>query len=281
MIAMLRHGTGALWRHKWELIMIYLLHLLFGIVVGGKLRAAMTTALDQSIAGRELASGYDSDVMADMMRHHSLDVGGVAQSSLVLIPIFVLLSIWLYGGLTANMATTQRGVYAMVTKGCRHYPRLLMVSLCSLALCLLIGAVLWVPFLLLSGMPPLPAVLETYHSEKQFFLTTAAIIALTYLCYILVSSWAILAKALLTSGHRGYYKKAALLVSTYLWQLLFYGIIMAAVLAVLVWLLSLLRNTAAEHTVIYILLGQCIVITLCKLRVCYIGGVVSLANRTR
>jgi len=278
MMGMIREGVKAIWNQKWALGMLYLLHLGFGAVVGSRMQAALREALGSSAAGTQLVRAYDSDVMADLTRHEGLDLGVVASSGGLALVIFLAVGILLYGGLIHNIITTQNGLRSILTGGTRHFLSFAVVSLAVALLIVLATSIIWVPFLSISGAPPLTGALEVYHSEKQFFFAAGAILCLCYAVILLISSWGIVSKANIVSGKSKPCRLAASLVVKNWWRILLFGLLTVVIAAFSIWILSLLRNMVTGHLAAHFIVGQCIVIALCKLRIWYIGGVASLTS---
>jgi len=135
---LLKSGYETLLAHKMELLAMYILHLIYGSVIGSKLKSVMSTALENSLASEELHTGLDSDIFTDLIRHEGLDLISVMKLSMVLLPVFLLFKIFMNTGIIANISKAEYGVKNLFTNAKKYFVKNLGISLMSLVLLVLL-----------------------------------------------------------------------------------------------------------------------------------------------
>lgn len=271
---MIIDGYRTLWKYKWAVLWLYLVEAVYGLLIGRELEQRILVALSDSLAGELLIDGYNSDVFADLSRHEGLDLGAVAQYGMYLLPLFILLSVFIQGGVIANISMGQSSFRSMLRNGLRFFFKFLGVSVLALVLFLILNALLWVPFMIYTGDP-----FETYDTEKSFFLLLLGFILVSILITSLIAAWSIKVKSNICLPSRSPFKDATSAIASRCWTVLLFAL-MSLVLFVSVvlfykWIVSIL-NGAGISTIGTLVVGQMLIGTVCKIRLWYIGGIVNM-----
>jgi len=281
MMKLLRYGYNTLLSYRWELLSMYFLHLVYGSLVGSKIKSLMSTSLGDSLASEELHTGLDSDIFADLIRHEGLDLSSIIKSSIILLPIFLLLKIIVNTGIIANISKNENGVSNLIQNAKKYFFKNLGVSLVSLLAFLILNTLFWAPFIKYSGST-LQEIVATYSTEKVAIQLIICLLVISFLITSLIAAWGIKAKSNISLQLNQPLKSALQFTSSSALRLFIVSIILlvAAVVFFLLfkWLMSLCTTSTFLGLLIHILLAQCTVISLCKLRLFFIGAVVKAKN---
>lgn len=270
----------ALWRYKWLVLPLYGVHLIYGLLVGGEVRTTIEQTLGHSHLRSALQSGYQSNVMADMIRHQELDLGVLLSYVGYGLIGILLLSVWVQSGVIATIAKGARArqVFAL---GSRFFFKYLGVSIMGLVLLIAIWLLIWTPYLAYSQFKDL-GFLTVYHSEKPFFIGLVVVVVLSYFVAVIVSGWTTAVRGnIATQKPASLYKEAVHVLSKSV-LLAVFSILLVAIAGVFTYLFTGLVGLCDASSWVgltaKILVGQYLVITYCKLRIMWYGGVLSILN---
>ncbi len=276
MIDMMMSGLRAIRKHKWELLLLYGAYLIYGILVGSKISSSMSTALGKSMADQELKDGYNSNIFADLMTHQGFDLDAVMKSVGLWLPLFLLISLYLKGGLIANIAKNETGIIHMLKNGARYFLKYLLVTLVSLVAIIASIALVWIPFIKWCGDP-----IESFDTERIGILTYLALAIISLILIFVFIAWSIRVKGNISTNSDKPWRSAwkstfgsVLSIVIFSVSLLFLGVVTITVFKGLI-------GMCGQAVFVGLVLGQAMVIVLTVLRVGYMGGVLTTSNSNR
>jgi len=97
--------------------MIYLVQLLFGIVAAITMWQSISTVIGRSTALDRFAVGFDRTVLMDAIYQNVDALGSLKVAFFILLPLYLLVSIVLHGGLLSNIYKGKRTIADMTYGG--------------------------------------------------------------------------------------------------------------------------------------------------------------------
>lgn len=275
MMRMLREAILTLWRHKWLVLPLYIVHLLYGLTVGSKIRTTIENTLGNSYLRTTLQDGYQSNVMADMIRHQGLDLGVLLTHVGYGLLGGLLLSVWIQSGAIAVIATGGKA-RQVLQLGSRHFAKYVGLSVLGLVLLVAIWLLLWAPYLAYSNVKDL-GFLKVYHSEKPFFIGLMVLAVASFMAAVLVSGWTTAVKGNIASAQpAGLWSEGRRMLGRAV-PLLVCSVVLLALTFISTYLFTYLVGLCPGSTWMglagKIFFGQCLIITYCKLRIMWYGSV--------
>ena len=279
MMKLLRAGISTLWHHKWLVLPLYAVHLIYGLRVGSKIRSEIEATLRHSTLRATLQDGYQSNVVADMIHHQGLDLAASLQTIIYSLAGCLLLSTFVQSGTIAALAQRRKKISVVAQLAGKYFLPHLAVTLLGLVVLCLALALMWGPFLAYSEVKDL-GFLEVYHSEKSFFIGLYILIAASYIAAVLASGWAVRAKGNIALGQPAHLWPTAKLILRRALPLVSASLLLLAVAGIFSYAFtSLISSCAADSwwsVLAKVFWGQCMIITYCKLRLMWYGGVLGL-----
>ena len=185
----LNHIWNRTLTHKSEVSLIYLFQLFLGLLIGTVTYKALENSLGESEALNQLALGFDRTVIMDMLNNNSNMLGSVVMYLKVLVPIYLLSSIILQGGLLSNIKKGELGIAQQLKSGLQNFLPFVGIALISILIILLFALVFILPFSKLVGDP-----LITFSSEKPFVFWVIGLMILFSIWAVFTWSWSISAR---------------------------------------------------------------------------------------
>jgi hypothetical protein len=156
--------------HKSEVICIYICQLIFGLLIGCIFYCTINDNLGNSMALEHLANGFDRTVIMDMINSNDDVFSSIISWVTILIPIYLIISILLQGGLLFNINRGEVGFKSQIKNGTKYLLPFFGIALFSIVLIILFLVVVGLPFRAIVGDP-----LTTFSSEKPFVLSLIAL----------------------------------------------------------------------------------------------------------
>ncbi len=149
----------------WPLaIIILLIQLAFGLVVGSQVGSSLSEVIGFSKAGELFSQGFDYAVYQDMLKAFPDALADVQRSIPIVIIAYLLISIFLHGGLIRSIITNQRSWSSFMKNGLTYFLPFLLIGFTFLILFLLLTAILWAP-VLINALN----IIESIASDRLFF----------------------------------------------------------------------------------------------------------------
>lgn len=181
-----RYILGRTRAHISELGLIYGVQLIFGLAIAAILCNIINRYLGQSVALEQLAIGFDRTVIMDMIYNNDGALGPVTKGASILVPLYLILSIMLQGGLLANIKNGSTSIKKQLKSGVKYFIPFLGIGVLSLIIIALVAIAIGLPFAKLVGDP-----LVTFSSEKPFVWWMIGFVALFSLLMIVVWGWSV------------------------------------------------------------------------------------------
>tara|TARA_R110000737_G_C14543227_1_gene479422 strand:+ start:531 stop:1238 length:708 start_codon:yes stop_codon:yes gene_type:complete len=122
------------------------------------------------MALEHLANGFDRTVIMDMINSNDDVFSSIISWVTILIPIYLIISILLQGGLLFNINRGEVGFKSQIKNGTKYLLPFFGIALFSIVLIILFLVVVGLPFRAIVGDP-----LTTFSSEKPFVLSLIAL----------------------------------------------------------------------------------------------------------
>ena len=172
--------------HKKEITVVYLIQLLFGIVAAVTTWITINSVMGRSAALERLADGFDRTVLMDAIYQNADTLGPLKTTFGILIPIYLLISIILHGGLLSNISRGHRTISEMCNAGLRF-----VIPFAGIALLTLVSAFGVIGLIALAFGKSVGDPLQTFYSEKPFVWWLIALISIALFWFGLVWSWSV------------------------------------------------------------------------------------------
>lgn len=247
--------------------MLFLLELIYGVVIGYKFRDGLSQALGSSQARDVLSKGYDSNVWADLSRYQGFDLSSVLMLGFIALPVFLLLSTFVRGGIVGNMTEKKSSLSRIFKNGRKLFRVTILTSLIGLLATIVLCAVLWVPFLLITGNP-----LDYFHSDKTFIIILLIGLFLSGALAFLVYAWKVRAISYSAQRRKSYMKRSFRSVILDLPYLVLLYIVTLVLLVLIVLLFKWAIGQVGPYSTWGVVFGQFLIVGLCKLRIFYLGA---------
>ena len=174
---------------------IYIIQLIvasyIGLVVFNNLDATIGDSLSTDI----LARGFDRSVFSDIINNYPEFIANIKSPFFISIIIYLLLSIFLNGGLIFNINKENKSIFHFIKNGVKYYFSFLVISFLSILLIAFILAIIFIPFLKFIGDP-----LETFSSEKSFIITLFILMLISILLIGIVWILSVLSRLNIAEG---------------------------------------------------------------------------------
>jgi len=281
LIGLLQKGYKALWQYKWLVLLLYIVNALYGILIGTKVKSAITSALGNSAAGKEIETGYDSDIFTDLLTHEGLNFSETNNIIVLGLPVFLLLGILVKGGIIATISNGENGLTQTIKNGGKYFMKNLGITIFVFICLLLAFAFIWVPYITYSVDLNrfVESIFDNYETEKPFIIGLAVLFLLTVILSIIAASWRTRSLSLLVNQDPRYIKKGfqyaignALRIIPFSILLLVIGLLFSYFFK---YLTSYCNSSTLTNTICMIALGQFVIIGYCKLRLMFFGAIVN------
>ena len=151
-------GWTAILDNKRLWLMLYLLNFCFAIIAAIPLSGLLSDTLGQSLAAREMLTGFNYTFFTDMLNEYGEAIWGIFNQSVGYVLLFFFLSVFLMGGILftfiRNQASFQAGEF---WQACGNYFwRLFRLTFYFLIIHgLVLGIFVWLYFVFTGGLSPL------------------------------------------------------------------------------------------------------------------------------
>lgn len=272
MIEMLKNGACQLWNFRKEIIALYFVHLIGGLLPGIRMKSMMKAAIGNSTVGKTLLREYNSDTFTDLIYHEGMDVQALIIYFLPTLIFSLLVYIFISGGIISNITSKQNGIINLLYNGWKNLSGFFKTSLLGFLIFAVTCSLLWIPFLLYSGDP-----IKTYETEKPFIQIVIVLLLFTISLLFIVASWIAKAKSLIVLENSKPFISAFQWLKNNLISILMFCFVIIIIVVFISGIYSYLFSLdTVQHSIwISVILGQFLVISLCKIKVFYWTGLIS------
>ena len=189
MLQRIKHIWNRTLTHRSEVTCIYIYQLILGVVLGCISYCTLDSHIGQSIALDRLASGFDRTVFMDIINNNDNVLSPIVLWAVILIPVYLLVSAVLQGGLLYNIRKGETGIISQIKSGIRYL--LPFMGYTFFSVLIILAFVTGIGFIFKSavGDP-----LTTFSSEKPFVHSLFIVITLLSVLVTLIWGWNISAR---------------------------------------------------------------------------------------
>ncbi len=189
MLQRIKHIWNRVLTHRSEVTCIYLFQLIYGVVIGCISYFTLDDYIGQSMALDRLLSGFDRSVFMDLIHNNSGAISPIVTSGIVLIPIYLLFSIILQGGLLHNIRIGEKGIKTQIRNGVHYLIPFFGYVCISVLIILVFSFGIGLLYKSIVGDP-----LMSFSSEKPFIHSLLLIVFIISIIVILTWGWSVVAR---------------------------------------------------------------------------------------
>lgn len=185
MIHALTYGWEAV-KLQWRAgLLIYVIQLLLSLTLGVQVFHVLEASIGDSLSMDILSQGFSRTVFEDFFNNHGASVSPLVGMARWIIIVYLLISIFLHGGLLSNIIHQKKSISELFKAGAHYYFPFFAIVIAGLFLLVILTLIIWIPTLLMVGNP-----LEGKVSEPVFALSLglAAILYIVLVLHIMLWS---------------------------------------------------------------------------------------------
>lgn len=176
---------------------LYLAQLIVAIFTGIAIYNLLDEVLDASAAVDILINGFDRTIISDLINTNSTLGSRYISIMITSIMTYLILSVYLHACILVNIDRKSPSQWNMMRQGVKYIiPHIIIVSCSLLVLCILLSCI-WIPFIKITDPP-----LETFDSEKPYFIWIMALVILSICLMIVIWAWSVIMRLRIIRGYR-------------------------------------------------------------------------------
>ena len=176
-------------RYLKTVVLIYFIQILLAIIVAIQFSKVFGEGIGFTATGFNLLTGYDHSIIADFRRVWNEGLLDVHSGFVWICIIFLMVSVFLNGGMIHAVTTQNRKIGTFIQSGARYYFPFIVVLIFSL-----LGIILWGALTLLPLTNLYDLMFEARISESQVFWIFLASGLLFTLGFALIFNWSVLSR---------------------------------------------------------------------------------------